>query len=505
MLTKVKTGYGKVEGVEGKGCAVFRGIPFAAPPVGELRYRPPAPPRPWQELDASKFGPASLQARPQTTEGVFSGTFGAGELPIEEDCLYLNVWTPAEPDESLPVMVWIHGGAFVIGTGASPMYDGRELATRGRVVVVTLNYRLGISGFLYLPELGSANFGTQDQIAALRFVQQEIAAFGGDPDNVTVFGESAGGKSVETLLAAPGARGLFNKAIVQSTYAASMDPDAHLEASGQLLDLLACRRDQTDKLRAVPAEALVDAQSRWQAQRAATGGAGLTSGGLTPVQDGEILPQHPVEALASGAAAGVATIIGTTRDEARLFGAMMPELSEMDDATLRERLGAQMRWNEATASYAIDVYRSARNGILPHGASDIWFAIQSDHTFRHHSICLAAAQTTHAPTWMYLFSWESPLNDGALGACHALEIPFVFGNMDGPLGRLAGDGAEAAALSEKVQGAWLALAHSGTPGHAALPRWPRYDAHARQTMVFDRECAIVSKPMEAERAYWDKS
>jgi para-nitrobenzyl esterase len=167
---------------------------------------------------------------------------------------------------------------------------------------------------------------------------------------------------------------------------------------------------------------------------------------------------------------------------------MMPELSEMDDATLRERLGAQMPWNEATASNAIDVYRSARNGILPHGASDIWFAIQSDHTFRHHSICLAAAQTTHAPTWMYLFSWESPLNDGALGACHALEIPFVFGNMDGPLGRLAGDGAEAAALSEKVQGA----------------RWPHYDAHARQTMVFDRECAIVSKPMETERAFWDK-
>lgn len=504
MLTEVTTGYGKIRGVEGKGCAVFKGIPFARPPVGDLRYRPPEPPLPWQDLDASKFGPASLQASPQTTGGVFSGAFGAGELPIEEDCLHLNLWTPAEPDESLPVMVWIHGGAFVIGTGASPMYDANELAGRGHVVVVTINYRLGISGFLYLPELGSANFGTQDQIAALRFVQQEIAAFGGDPDNVTVFGESAGGKSVETLLAAPAAKGLFKNAIVQSTYAAGMDPDEHLDASEQLLDLLECRRDQTDKLRTLPAKALVEAQSRWQARRAATGGAGLTRGGLTPVRDGEILPRYPVEALAQGSAAGVATVIGTTRDEARLFGAMMPELSEMDDDSLRERLGTQMGWNNAAASNAIDVYRSARTDILPHGASDIWFAIQTDHTFRHHSTCLAAAQTTHAPTWMYLFSWESPWNDGALGSCHALEIPFVFGNMDGPLGRLAGDGADARALSEKIQDAWLALADSGTPCHATLPQWPRYEENARQTMVFDRECAIVSKPMETERAFWDK-
>ncbi|MEE9253460.1 MAG: carboxylesterase/lipase family protein, partial [Pseudomonadales bacterium] len=458
----------------------------------------------WAEVrEASRFAPASLQIRPQVTQGVFSGAFGAGELRIEEDCLYLNVWTPAEPGESLPVMVWIHGGAFRMGTGASPMYDASELATRGRVVVVTINYRLGISGFLYLPELGSANFGTQDQIAALAFVQREIAAFGGDPDNVTVFGESAGGKSVETLLAAPAAKGLYHKAVVQSTYDPGMDPGEHLEASEQLLGHVGLTRDQVEKLRCVPAQKLVEAQTLWQMDRMAAG-AGLTRGGLTPVQDGNVLPLHPLDALASGSAAGVPTIIGTNRDEARLFGASLPELNEMHEQALRERLTSQMSWDEAITSNAVDTYRSARRGTLPHGPADIWFAIQSDQIFRYHSTRVAAAQARHAPTWMYLFSWASPLNDGALGSCHALEIPFVFGNMDGPLGKLAGDSAPARALSAQMQGAWLALAHCGTPGHADLPPWPNYDDVERQTMVFDRECAVVSKPMEPERGFWEK-
>jgi para-nitrobenzyl esterase len=503
VLREVTTGYGKVRGVEGNGCIVFRGIPFAAPPVGARRFGPPEPPQPWGDLDASTFGPASLQARPQPGGGVFSGAFGAGELPIEEDCLYLNVWSPAQPGESLPVMVWIHGGAFVIGTGASPMYDATALATRGRVVVVTINYRLGVSGFLYVPGLGSANFGTQDQIAALRFVQQEIAAFGGDPDNVTVFGESAGGKSVETLLAAPGAKGLFKNAIVQSTYAASMDPAPHREAAAELLDILECKADQVEKLRSLPAEALIDAQGRWQAKRAAASG-GLTRGGLTPVRDGEILPEHPVDALALGSAAGVATVIGTTRDEARLFGAAMPDLAKMDEDALEERLQALTRWNPETVSEAIDVYRTAREGALPTAPSDIWFAIQSDYTFRYHSTCVAAAQAQRAPTWMYLFSWESPLNEGSLGSCHALEIPFVFANMDGPLGMLAGDGREARALSEKMQGAWVSLARDGRPEHASLPDWPSYDQGERPTMVFDRTCEVVAAPMEAERAFWER-
>lgn len=503
MLTQIKTGYGELKGVEEKDCAVFKGIAFATPPVGALRYRAPQPPDPWPDVrDASRFAPASLQVRPQVTQGVFSGAFGAGELPIDEDCLYLNVWTPAEPGERLPVMVWIHGGGFRTGTGASPMYDASELATRGHVVVVTINYRLGISGFLYLPELESANFGTQDQMAALHFVQQEIATFGGDPDNVTLFGESAGGKSVETLLAAPSAKGLYHKAVVQSTYEPGMDPDEHLEAAEQLLGHLGLRRDQAGTLRSVPVKELVEAQNQWQMDRMAAG-AGLTRGGLTPVLDGEVLPIHPVDALASGSAADVPTIVGTNRDESRLFGATMPQLSEMNEQALRERLTTQMRWDDAATSRAIDTYRSARNGALPDAAPDIWFAIQSDRTFRYHSTRVAQAQARHAPTWMYLFTWESPLNDGALGSCHALEIPFVFGNMDGPLAKLAGDGAAARTLSARMQNAWLALAHSGTPSHGDLPGWPNYDQIERRTMVFDRECAVVSKPMETERAFWE--
>lgn len=503
MQTEIETGYGKLRGVADGNCVVFKGVPFAAPPLGELRYRAPKQPQPWRGTrDASRFAAASLQVRPQEAQGVFSGAFGAGALPIDEDCLYLNVWTPAEPGERLPVMVWIHGGAFRIGTGASPMYDARRLASRGRVVVVTINYRLGISGFLYLPELGSANFGTQDQIAALRFVQQEIAAFGGDPDNVTVFGESAGGKSVETMLAAPAAKGLFHKAVVQSTYAPSMDPEEHLEAAEQLLRHAGIGRDQAEQLRSLPADALVQAQQSWQMERMAAG-AGLTRGGLTPVQDGEVLPLHPVEALASGSSSDVPTIIGTNRDECRLFGAMMAQPNELTEDALRERLLTQLRWDDATASDAIATYRAARRGRLPDAAADIWFAIQSDQIFRYHSTQLAAAQTRRAPTWMYLFSWVSPLNDGALGACHGLDIPFVFGNMDGPLGRLAGDGAAALQLCTRMQDAWISLAQGGVPQHAELPEWPTYDEEERRTMVFDRECALVSAPMEAEREFWE--
>jgi para-nitrobenzyl esterase len=513
MASEVITSYGRLMGGEERGLHVFRGVPFAAPPVGRRRFRAPERPARWDGVrDATRFGPVCPQPRPmQGRASVFAGMFGPGQLEMDEDSLTLNIWTPGVDDGRRPVMVWIHGGGFRMGTGASPMYDGGNLARRGDVVVVSVNYRLGALGFLYLPELGGANFGTLDQIAALAWVREEIAAFGGDPENVTIFGESAGGKSVETLLAAPRARGLFRRAIAQSTYAPPMDGASALSAAEELLERLGVPRNEAaERLRDLPAEQIVDAQAAMAEAAMASGGSAVTRGGFSPVVDGDVLPVHPVDAVAAGSAREVDLIVGTNLDESRLFGAMMPGVAPADEAALVQRVAGLLPgaedW-EGLARRAVQAYRESRTA-RGEGASpaDIWFAISTDRTFRYHSTRLAAAQARNgAGTYMYLFTWASPAFDGALGSCHALEIPFVFGNLEGPLAELAGVGPEARALSAKVQDAWLAFARTGRPDHDGLPAWLRYDGAERRTMVLGRQCAVVSAPQEPERRLWEEA
>ena len=501
--TQVTTRSGAVRGTNAGGVRVFRGIPFAAPPVGDLRFAAPAPPTPWTGVrDATRPGPACPQ--PVTPEGQpgaeFAQMFGTGGLPMNEDCLYLNVFAPesATPSAPRPVMVFIHGGAFRIGTGSLPVYDGTVMARRGDVVVVTINYRLGVLGFLNLPEVGPANVGLLDQITALEWVRDNIDAFGGDPANVTIFGESAGAKSVECLVASPRARGLFHRAIAESTYDPPMDHEPAIETAKRFTTALDATDAQT--LRRVPFEELI-AEMNNQSMAAMTSGGGFASalGGWTPVVDGAVLPHHPVDAFRNGIAAPVPMIIGTTRDEAGLFTAMMPMLASIDAAALPTMLGFVLG-DTAGTDALIAAYKASRGDAV--APSEIFVAAMTDQMFRQHSLRLAEAKAASGDAvWMYLFDWRSPARDGALGACHGLELPFVFGTLNSPLGALAGNGAAADALTHAVQDAWVAFATAGDPSTAGLA-WPPYDAARRATAALGAVREIRDAPFDLEREAW---
>jgi para-nitrobenzyl esterase len=441
---------------------------------------------------------------PGQDANIFGELFGPGDLPMDEACLVLDVYAPAGGGAGKPVMVWIHGGAFRIGTGASPMYDGSSLARRGDVVVVTINYRLGVLGFLNLPEVGPCNVGLLDQVAALRWVRDEIAAFGGDPGNVTIFGESAGGKSVECLVALPAATGLFGRAIAHSTYDPPMDAGPAADEARALLDDLGLRDGggtvDADRLRSVPVEAILDAQNRRTLNAMASGGGIMGAlGGWSPVVDGDVLPKSPLDAFADGEASEVHMIVGTTRDEAKLFTAMMPMLADLEEAGLPMMIG-MLTGDADQAAALVAAYRSSRGADTT--PSDIFAAAMTDRMFRQHSLRLAATKAAHQPdTWMYLFDWCGVGMDGAIGACHALEIPFVFGTLESGLGRLAGSGSDAETLSEAMQDAWLAFARTGDPTTGALS-WPRYDDARRATAVFGPVLEVREAPLDAERLAW---
>jgi para-nitrobenzyl esterase len=503
MTSEVRTGYGTLAGTDRAGVRVFQGIPYAAPPTGERRFAAPARPSPWDgRRDATRPGPAC----PQPTGGMsagqgadFASLFGPGELAMSEDCLHLDVYAPSAGDGPWPVMVWIHGGAFRIGTGSSPLYDGSALARRG-VVVVTLNYRLGPLGFLNLPEVGPRNVGLLDQIAALEWVRDEIAAFGGDPDQVTIFGESAGGKSVECLVASPRASGLFRRAIAQSTYDPPTDAAPAADAARKLLGALGAV-DATGKVDRGAIERLdageIIAEMNRQTLEAMGSGGGILAalGGWSPVVDGDVLPQPPLDAFAGGAGSDVAMVIGTTRDEAGLFTAMMPVLASLEESALPGMLALLV--DEAAGGF-VDTYRESRGaGMAP---IDVLVAAMTDRMFRQHSLRLAGARAAGgAPTWMYLFDWCSP--EGGLGACHALELPFVFGTLESPLGRLAGTGPDADALAGVMQEAWTGFARAGDPSVPALA-WPAYDLERRATAAFGPVVEVRDAPFEQEREAW---
>jgi len=496
-MTVVETTTGKVEGTAGNAVHVFRGIPYAAPPAGPNRLRAPAPVEPWTGVrPASDYGSWAPQNAPATSLS------GEGPGAQAEDCLSLNVWTPAPDGAARPVMVWIHGGGFVGGSGASALYDGEKLATRGDVVVVTVNYRLGVLGFLAHPDLAdeasggaAGNWGLLDQVAALRWVRDNIAAFGGDPAKITIFGESAGGMSVSDLLAMPGARGLYRRAIVQSGPPNAIGMDRAADLAAKLVAELGIA--SVAAVRDVPVQALLEAQAALVAARRA---AGLP---LVPVVDGTSLPTAPQQAIADGEARDVELLIGTNLDEAKMFMVADPANRDPDEGVLRRRIEAIFRANDVVLSPddMIDGYRAARTGrgqaVAPR---DIWSAIETDRMFRIGSIRMAEAQAPHAGTYMYLFTWPSPAMGGALGSCHALEIPFVFGNLDKPgIDRFAGAGPDADALSAQMMDNWIAFARGGDPA------WPSYDAERRQTMVFGAQSAVEGAPYDEERGLWESA
>jgi para-nitrobenzyl esterase len=483
------------------GGAEFRGVAYASPPVGEARFCGPTPVDPWTgERDATEFGTASFQA----TGGPMTHVFGAGDLPVGEDCLTLNVWTPGVDDSRRPVMVWIHGGAFRMGTGSSPMYDGTRLSRAGDLVVVGINYRLGLLGFSGAGGPGEANCGLLDQVAALEWVQREIARFGGDPDRVTVFGESAGAKSIECLLAMPAAEGLFHRAILQSTYATALDPDVAGRRARAIADELGAEPTDVARLRAADLDVLAKAEG---AVLLAEGPAPAGTGGGGPVLDPDSLPRAPIDAIADGTAAEVPLMIGTTLDEFHLFASMgmNPAGGDPDDAALRAHVATLLAADpdDSRVDAALDAYRGARAGQGRDTAnSQVAIDAITDRVFRQHSIRLAGAASRHGEVYAYLFTRPSPAMGGALGACHGIEIPYVFGNLSAAAA-FAGDDDATRQLSDAVQAAWIAFARGGAPDSEHLGPWPRYDETRRATMVLGDESDVVTAPLDAIRDAWD--
>jgi para-nitrobenzyl esterase len=505
MAAIVETRSGKLEGSEIEGVRVFRGIPFAKPPVGSLRFAPPERELPWKGVrKALAFGPSA----PQVPLALPLPGMDVGEQ--DEDCLYLNVYAPASasaPGEARPVMVWIHGGGFVIGSGSQPLYDGVPLVKRGDVVLVTVNYRLGPLGFLYLNELcpgleGTAgNLGIRDQVAALEWVAENIAAFGGDPGTVTIFGESAGGMSVGTLLGMPSARGLFHRAIPQSGAAHNVHTrETATRVAEHFLEQLGVAPKDAARLREISPDKLRDTQQQTVMKLG-------SSVGLLPFQplvDGDSLPESPLDAVRAGHAAHVPLLTGTTRDEWKLFGMMDPSVSKLDAAGLQARLARQL--GAADAARVIEAYRGARETRGAASPAALHFAIETDRVFWIPAVRLIEAQTAHqSACFMYRFDWASPSMGGALGACHGIELAFVFGLVDRAGAQLfSGGGPEAERLSRRVIDAWVAFARSGDPSHSDLPggRWEAYEGSDRKTLMLDSECRMVLDPDAREREVW---
>jgi para-nitrobenzyl esterase len=483
---------GALRGDDAGAALAFRGIPYARAPVGALRFAPPAPAESWSgERDATRFAAAPPQ-RPDPL-GTALGMLAGAE--IGEDCLALNVFTPGLGGPARPVLVWLPGGAFASGTAGVPLYDGARLAARADVVVVTVSYRVGALGFAYLDAEGrepaASNLGLQDQVAALRWVRANVAAFGGDPARVTVFGESAGAGSILALAGMPAAQGLFAGAIVSSAAPrGALTREEARERTRLWLAELGLADASRRALRALPVEAILDAQSALVAR-----GGFRTGMCYAPVLDDTVLTAPPWLAFAEGWARDLPLVIGTTRDEMHLYWAGVPKRDDGAIALIAPQLALPEADARRAAQILVDGFRGARERRgEPASPCDVYLAIQTELSLRRDAIAIAEARAADRRTWMYLFGWRSPARDGVMGACHALDLPFLFGNLDAPgMPAFAGEGAEARALSERIMDAWAAFARSGDPG------WPPYDAARRPTLELARVTELREAPLDEER------
>lgn len=488
----VTTAYGKVKGAFEKNAYTWKGIRYAAAPVGDLRFKAPQAPQPWQGVfNATAYGPAS----PQSENG-----FIDKNVVRDEDCLSLNIWSPAPDSAKRPVMFWIHGGGFSVGTGASAMYNGANLANNGDVVVVTINYRLGVLGFLYFDEAAQKagfenNLGIRDQIAALQWVKQNIAAFGGDPNNITIFGESAGGTSVETLLACPAAKGLFHKAIAESGPAAILwQPSVAGAFTDKYLNYLGLSKNNLQQLKELPVDILKQYEDSLQLYMIRE----TPNKVFSPTIDGSFLATDIFTCLRPQQSGNVALMIGTNKDESTIFArkslSMVPRKAEVLDKQFLHVLNEQDK-KRITATYP--KYPRTR-GVLD---------LVTDAIFRVPAMRMAECQSMHSPVYMYRFEYTSfLLNLAGLRSFHGLEIPFVFGNTDGRVGkilRLVASKKNTRHLTENMQQAWVNFARFGNPNGKEGKQWEPFDAERRATMIFNRKSALSYDPDSENRKAWE--
>jgi para-nitrobenzyl esterase len=521
---EVDTSYGRVRGAKGDGLATFKGIPYAGPVSGPNRFKAAPPLQSWTGVrDALQLGAPSLQPGGQRHN----------EPPSDENCLFLNVWTPAADGRKRPVMFYSHGGGFVVGSGGSAYQDGGNLARTWDVVVVATNHRLGLMGFLYLGELGgeeyatSGNQGLLDICDGLKWVHANIAAFGGDQNNVMIFGESGGGAKTSCLYAMPTAEPFFNKASIESGPGIRMMPrDAAAETAIMTLKQLGIEKSEWRKLLDVPADKLVDAQVELGKQpggpltmsggRKGIGGGGRP-GGFGPVVDGTILPNHPFDPEAPAISKNKPLIVGSNRDETNFFfmESHNTEVFNLTDATLKDRLKNELG---ANADVVFDTYRKSRPNA---SAPDLYIAISTARMIGLGAITIAERKYAQhgAPVYMYIFTHESdmliPGTQHKLGAAHALEIPYKF-NIVRPAGqdrnseaKPPGPNMMAISDPDSVQTAhnmsemWSTFARTGHPGAKGQPNWPAYTLQERATMEINAQCAVVDDPYSLERKLWE--
>jgi para-nitrobenzyl esterase len=483
----VETTCGPVRGALEGNIPVFRGIPFAEPPVGKLRFRDPEPRKHWRQVrDATKFGPIAPQGKSRLAR-----VMGDYDLPQDEDCLTLNIWSPSLRGSSAPVMIWIHGGGQTSGSGRLPWYSGLHFATNG-ILVVTINYRIGPFGFLYLPGIAEGNMNLLDQVTAFQWVHENIARFGGDPNNVTLAGQSGGGRSIALHLANAEHRRLFHHAIVQSP-AIGTPPDPRDKAAAAARDYLSILKlDNPADIRRVPVKVLLEAFAELNRRARLAGQWSLPFGA---VDDGRVYHGDPVAQLTAGAGREIDLLIGTTRDEAAARFAFDDDIVSADAARVEKRF-ATVFGNDA--AFYLDELRSLWADTTPY-----WLLVhlETEYEYLRKSLAIVEARATLGrPAFLYRFDWQSPTK--RFGACHCLELPFVFNNFedwsDAPM--LAGaDRNEINVLSDMMHRTWIQFMRTGNPNHPGIATWSPYDRDRRVTFRFD---AIVEPVGDLAGVAW---
>jgi para-nitrobenzyl esterase len=508
----VEIASGKIRGVTERGVHAFKGIPYGAPTGGANRFMPPKPVAAWTGVrETTAYGLSSPQRDPTAPprSGVLGGAAALigdlSGLPEGEECLVLNVWSRGIKSDGKadggkrPVMFWIHGGGFQSGSGSSPGYDGTNLCLRGDVVVVAINHRLNVVGHSHLSELlgdefaASGNVGMLDVVQALQWVRTNIERFGGDPNNVMIFGESGGGRKVSVLQAMPSAQGLYHRAVVQSGPGIHMlDRATAHEVSELLLRELGIDKSNARQLQSTPIDQLLIAYHKVARQRPGT--LGSPFGNYAPVVDGKILPQHPFSPMAPAISADIPLLIGSNRTEATLFNLGDRALPTLDEAGLQQRIAKLFKDGSAAL---IDTYRKQYPNATP---GDLFIYIETDGRYGVPTKILAErkAALNRGPVYVYRFDWATPVMGGRLQSPHALEIPFAFDRAK-ESSALTGGTPEAVALADKVSDAWIAFARTGNPNVSKLPKWPVYDVNTRATMLFDIESKVVNDPQKETR------
>ena len=492
------TQYGRVRGLVKDGVQQFWSVPYGAPTSGANRFMPPQPPTPWNGIrDHFQIEYATL-IEPGAVEPAPVVTALNRQTPQSEDSLTINIFTPALDNKPRPVMVWMHGGGFRVGSGNYLLYDGTNLAKKEDVVVVSVNHRLNIFGFLHLADIGgskwrnSTNVGLQDLVATLEWIRDNIENFGGDPERVTIFGQSGGGGKTTTVMAMPSAEGLFHRSIAQSGYAfRGQTADDASEGAEQLLRKLGLRNNQLDQLQEMPYQ---------QIQAAFHGEPTIPRLGVGPVIDGNILPRHQWDPTAPAYSANVAFMTGSTETENGWVG---PPPYDLSDADMLQRFSSNITGgSESSARELIALYKrehpDMRNQML-------WLTAESDNTRRYSSqlMCKLKYEQGTAPSYLYFFDWHSPVHNGRMGSYHTLDIPFVFYNMDKGAS-MTGSDQYRYELGHIMSAAWAAFARTGNPNHSYMPHWPTYNPDDLPTMIFGNDTRVENDPNRNTRLALDE-